>query len=140
MLFPKNFKFRKWQYNRGSLKGVAKPGMARITFGSYGLKTIAKINLTSRQLEAGRIAIQRYLQRSGKLWIRVFPHKPITHKAAEVPMGSGKGSVDHYVAALKRGTLIFELEGVDEKSAREAFRLASHKLPVKTKFILKDNL
>jgi large subunit ribosomal protein L16 len=94
-----------------------------------------KAELTSRQIEAARRATQRFLKRGGKLWIRVFPHKPITKKAAEVPMGSGKGSVEYYVAAVKPGTIIFELEGVDDAQAREAFKLAGHKLPVKTKFV-----
>lgn len=138
MLFPKKTKYRKWHRSRGSLKGVASGG-TRIAFGSFGLKTVEKIELTSRQIEAARRAIQRHLKRSGKLWIRVFPHKPITHKAAEVPMGSGKGSVEYYVASIKAGTLIFELEGVSEVLARNAFRLASYKFPVKTKFISKSN-
>lgn len=134
MLFPKRTKYRKWQRNRGSLKGVAVRG-SRVAFGSYGLKLMEKAELTSRQIEAARRATQRFLKRGGKLWIRVFPHKPITQKAAEVPMGSGKGSVEYYVAAVKPGTIIFELEGVDDAQAREAFKLAGHKLPVKTKFV-----
>ncbi|MDD3066256.1 MAG: 50S ribosomal protein L16 [Candidatus Gracilibacteria bacterium] len=134
MLFPKRTKYRKWQRNRGSLKGVAVRG-SRVAFGSYGLKLMEKAELTSRQIEAARRATQRFLKRGGKLWIRVFPHKPITKKAAEVPMGSGKGSVEYYVAAVKPGTIIFELEGVDDAQAREAFKLAGHKLPVKTKFV-----
>jgi len=134
MLFPKRTKYRKWHRNRGSLKGVATRG-SRVSFGAYGLKTIQKVELTSRQIEAARRTITRYLKRGGKLWIRVFPHKPITQKAAEVPMGSGKGSVEYYVAALKPGVVIFELEGVSEDQAREAFTLASHKLPTKTKFV-----
>ncbi len=134
MLFPKKTKYRKWHRNRGSLKGVATRG-SRVAFGAYGLKLIQKGEITSRQIEAARRAIQRYLKRGGKLWIRVFPHKPITQKAAEVPMGSGKGSVEYYVAALKPGTVMFELEGVTEDQAREAFTLASHKLPAKTRFV-----
>ncbi len=134
MLFPKKTKYRKWHRNRGSLKGVATRG-SRVAFGTYGLKLIQKAELTSRQIEASRRTITRYLKRGGKLWIRVFPHKPITRKAAEVPMGSGKGSVEHYVASLKPGTVVFELEGVSEKAAREAFTLASHKLPAKTRFV-----
>lgn len=134
MLFPKKTKYRKWHRLRGSMKGKATRG-TRVAFGAYGLKTIQKIELTSRQIEAARRTITRYLKRGGKLWIRVFPHKPVTKKAAEVPMGSGKGSVDHYVAAIRPGTIIFELEGVSIEQAREAFTLASHKLPVKTKFI-----
>ncbi len=138
MLFPKKTKYRKWHRNRGSLKGVAIRG-SRVTFGSFGLKIIERAELTSRQIEAARRAIQRYLKRGGKLWIRVFPHKPITQKAAEVPMGSGKGSVEYYVAALKPGTVVFELEGVDAQEAKEAFTLAGHKLPVKTKFVTKEH-
>ncbi|MFH1546101.1 MAG: 50S ribosomal protein L16 [Patescibacteria group bacterium] len=134
MLFPKKTKYRKWHRNRGSLKGVATRGN-RVAFGTFGLKLIQKAELTSRQIEAARRTITRYLKRGGKLWIRVFPHKPITKKAAEVPMGSGKGSVEYYVASLKPGTVVFELEGVDETQAREAFTLASHKLPAKTRFV-----
>ncbi len=134
MLFPKKTKYRKWQRNRGGLKGVATRG-SRVSFGSYGLKTIQRQEITSRQIEAARRTITRYLKRGGKLWIRIFPHKPITQKAAEVPMGSGKGSVEYYVAACKPGTMIFELEGIEEKQAREAFALAAYKLPCKTKFV-----
>lgn len=134
MLFPKKTKYRKWHRNRGSLKGTATRG-ARVAFGAFGLKIMQKSELTSRQIEAARRTITRYLKRGGKLWIRVFPHKPITQKAAEMPMGSGKGSVEYYVASLKPGTIVFELEGVGEKEAREAFTLASHKLPTKTKFV-----
>ena len=134
MLFPKRTKYRKWQRNRGSLKGIAVRG-SRVAFGSYGLKATARAELTSRQIEAARRTITRFLKRGGKLWIRVFPHKPITQKAAEVPMGSGKGSVEYYVAAIKPGTVIFELEGVSIEQAREAFTLAGHKLPAKTKFV-----
>lgn len=138
MLFPKKTKFRKWHRNRGSLKGVAVRG-SRVAFGSFGMKIVERAELTSRQIEAARRAIQRYLKRGGKLWIRVFPHKPITQKAAEVPMGSGKGSVEYYVAALKAGTVVFELEGVTPEQAREAFELAGHKFPVKTKFVTKEH-
>ncbi|MCF7836699.1 50S ribosomal protein L16 [Candidatus Gracilibacteria bacterium] len=138
MLFPKKTKYRKWHRNRGSLKGVAVRG-SRVAFGSFGMKILERAELTSRQIEAGRRAIQRYLKRGGKLWIRVFPHKPITQKAAEVPMGSGKGSVDHYVAAIKPGTVVYELEGVSAEQAKEAFGLAGHKFPVKTKFVTKDH-
>lgn len=134
MLFPKKTKYRKWHRNRGSLKGVSVRGN-RVAFGEYGLKTVQKTELSSRQIEAARRAVTRYLKRGGKLWIRVFPHKPITRKAAEVPMGSGKGSVEYYVAALKPGAVIFELTGVPEDQAREAFALASSKLPAKTKFV-----
>ncbi|MFH0776587.1 MAG: 50S ribosomal protein L16 [Patescibacteria group bacterium] len=134
MLFPKKTKYRKWHRNRGSLKGVATRG-SRVAFGSFGLKVIERGEITSRQIEAARRTITRFLKRGGKLWIRVFPHKPITRKAAEVPMGSGKGSVEYYVASLKAGTVVFELEGVPADQAKEAFTLASHKFPVKTRFI-----
>jgi len=138
MLFPKKTKYRKWHRNRGSLKGVAVRG-SRVAFGSFGMKVVERAELTSRQIEAARRAIQRHLKRGGKLWIRVFPHKPITKKAAEVPMGSGKGSVEYYVAALKPGAIVFELEGVTTEQAREAFELAGHKFPVKTKFVTKEH-
>ena len=138
MLFPKKTKYRKWHRNRGSLKGVATRG-SRVAFGTFGMKIVERGEITSRQIEAARRAIQRYLKRGGKLWIRVFPHKPITQKAAEVPMGSGKGSVEYYVASLKAGSVIFELEGVTEEQAREAFGLAGYKFPVKTKFVTKEH-
>lgn len=134
MLFPKRTKYRKQMRNRGGLKGVATTG-ARVAFGEFGLKTIERGEITSRQIEAARRTITRYLKRGGKLWIRIFPHKPITQKAAEVPMGAGKGSVEYYVAAVKPGTVLFELEGVTAEQAREAFTLAAHKLPVTTKFV-----
>lgn len=138
MLFPKRTKYRKVHRNRGSMKGVAVRG-SRVAFGSFGLKAVTRHEITSRQIEATRRTITRYLRRGGKLWIRIFPHKPITQKAAEVPMGSGKGSVEYYVAAIKPGTVLFELEGVDEAKAREAFRLASYKLPLKTKFVTAEH-
>lgn len=134
MLFPKRTKYRKVHRNRGSLKGVATTG-ARVAFGSYGIKATTRGELTSRQIEAARRTITRYIKRGGKLWIRVFPHKPITQKAAEVPMGAGKGSVEYYVAAIKPGTVLFELDGVTEQLAREAFGLAGYKLPVATRFV-----
>lgn len=108
-----------------------------VSFGSFGLQSMDNKWITSRQIEAARRAMTRYVQRGGKIWIRIFPHRPITAKGAEVPMGKGKGAVDHYVYEAKPGTMIFEIDGVDEKSAREAMRLASHKLPVKTKFVIK---
>lgn len=134
MLFPKRTKYRKWHRNRGSLKGVATRG-SRLAFGDYGLKALEKSEITSRQIEAARRAVTRFLKRGGKLWVRIFPHKPITRKAAEVPMGSGKGSVEFYVAAIKPGTVLFELTGVSESDAREALVLAGSKLPLKTKFL-----
>ena len=137
MLTPKKLKYRKVHRGRGALRGVAQSGHT-LAFGSYGLKAIDRGEITSRQIEAARRAINRYLKRQGKLWIRVFPHKPVTQKAAEVPMGSGKGSVEFYVFPTVPGKVLFELEGVGETVAREAFRLASHKLPLKTKFITKE--
>lgn len=133
MLLPKRTKYRKHHRRRGKLSGLAQKG-ARIAFGSFGLKAMDRGELTSRQIEAARRAITRYIKRGGKVWIRVFPHTPITRKAAEVPMGSGKGSVDFYVADVKPGRVIFEVEGVSEEDAREAFRLAGHKLPFPVRF------
>lgn len=134
MLFPTRTKYRKAHRNRGSLKGVATSGH-RVSFGEFGLKSMSRAELSSRQIEAARRTVTRFLKRGGKMWIRIFPHKPITQKAAEVPMGAGKGSVEYYVATVYPGTVIFELEGVSEADSREAFRLASHKLPIKTKFV-----
>lgn len=139
MLLHKKQKYRKSHRLRGSFKGVAQKGN-RIAFGSYGLKSQSTREVTSRQIEAARRAMTRYIKRGGKIWIRVFPHKPVSQKAAEVPMGSGKGAVEKYVAMVKPGTIIFEMEGVDEATAREAMRLAAHKLPVKTKFISSHDL
>ena len=137
MLLPKKQKFRKVFRARGQFKGKAQSG-DRISFGSYGLKSMTMAEITSRQIEAARRAISRYIKRGGKVWIRVFPHTPVTKKPAEVPMGSGKGAVDHYVTLIKPGTIIFELDGVDEAIAREAMRLAGHKLPIKTKFVTQE--
>lgn len=133
MLQPKKVKHRKWQKGRSRTK-ITKSG-AKLSFGSFGLKVEEGAWLTARQLEAARRAITRYIQRGGKIWIRVFPDKPRTTKGVEVPMGGGKGSVDHYVAPVKPGKIIFEMDGVTEEIAREAFRLAGHKLPIKTKFV-----
>jgi large subunit ribosomal protein L16 len=132
MLEPKKLKYRKQQ--KGRLKGMAQRG-SHIAFGDYALKAQTRGFLTSRQIEAARKAINRYIKRGGKIWIRVFPDKPVTVKAAETPMGSGKGSVDHYVAPVKPGRIVMELTGVTEEVAREAFRLANSKLPIKTRFI-----
>ena len=132
MLMPKRVKYRKQM--RGRLKGRASRG-AKIAFGEYGLQAIEPCWMTSRQIEAARRAIVRYVRRGGKLWIRVFPDKPVTAKPAETRMGSGKGAVDHWVAVVKPGRILFEIAGVPEDQAREAMRLASHKLPVKTQFV-----
>ena len=134
MLQPKKQKHRKEFRRRSSLKGKAQKGN-RVCFGTYGLKAQTAGELTSRQIEAARRAMTRYIKRGGKIWITVFPHKPITRKPSEVPMGSGKGAPDHFVAVVKPGRVIFEMEGVETEVAKEAMRLAAHKLPVKCKFI-----
>lgn len=132
MLMPKRVKYRKQM--RGRMTGKATRG-AEISFGEYGLQALEPCWMTSRQIEAARRAIVRYVKRGGKLWIRIFPDKPVTKKAAETRMGSGKGAVDHWVAVIKPGRILFEIAGVPEDSAKEAMRLAAHKLPIKTQFI-----
>lgn len=134
MLQPKKTKFRKAQRLRGKQRGIATRGNS-IAFGSYGLKAMTGGEITSRQIEAARRAMTRYVKRGGKIWIRIFPHKPITQKAAEVPMGSGKGTIEKYVAVIRAGTIVFEMDGVELSQAKEAMRLAGEKLPVKWKFI-----
>ena len=136
MLTPKKVKHRKWQKGRRKNKGKATRGFT-ISFGSFALKAMEATWLTSRQIEAARRAMTRYVQRGGKIWIRVFPDKPITKKGIEVPMGGGKGSVDSYVVPIKPGRIIFEMDGVSEEMAKEAMRKAGHKLPIKTKFIIR---
>ncbi len=135
MLLPKKLKHRK--LHKGSYAGPATRGFT-VDFGEYGLKATDRAWLTSRQIEAGRRAMTRYIRRGGKIWTRIFPHKPVTAKPAEVGMGGGKGALDHFVAVIKPGTIIFEIAGVEEAVAAEAMRLAAHKLPVKTKFVRKD--
>lgn len=132
MLMPKRVKYRKQM--RGRMKGRASRG-AKVTFGEFGLQAAEPCWMTSRQIEAARRAIVRYVRRGGKLWIRVFPDKPVTAKPAETRMGSGKGAVDHWVAVIKPGRVLFEIAGVTEDQAREAMRLAAHKLPIKTQFV-----
>jgi len=132
ILMPKKVKHRKWR--KGRSKGIESRS-TELAFGSYGLKSMGTKWITSRQIEAARRAIIRYLRKGGKLWIRIFPDKPVTEKGTEVPMGGGKGSVDHYVFPIRPGRIIFEIEGIPEEKAREAFRKASDKLPIKTKFI-----
>jgi large subunit ribosomal protein L16 len=132
MLMPKRVKYRKQM--RGRMKGRAGRG-AEIAFGDYGLQALEPCWMTSRQIEAARRAIVRQLRRGGKVWIRIFPDKPVTAKPAETRMGSGKGSVDHWVAVVKPGRVLFEIAGVAEDAAREALRLASHKLPIETQFV-----
>ncbi|MFA5075810.1 MAG: 50S ribosomal protein L16 [Patescibacteria group bacterium] len=134
MLMPKKVKHRKWQ--KGRTKGNATSKIA-LNFGSFGLKALDTKWVTARQLEASRRVVSNFIKRGGKLWIRVFPDKPITTKSAEVPMGGGKGAVDHYVAVVKPGTIILELDGVAADIATEALTLAGHKLPVRTKIISK---
>ena len=135
MLLPKKTKYRKQM--KGRLKGVASRG-TEIAFGQYGLKAEEGERITSRQIEAARRAMTRYVKRGGKIWIRIFPDTPITKKPAEVRMGSGKGSVDHYAAKVRPGRIMFEMEGVTEEIAREAMRLAGHKLPIKTRFVVRE--
>jgi large subunit ribosomal protein L16 len=132
MLMPKKVKRRKVQ--RGNMKGLAGRG-SEVSFGEFGLKSLDSEWVTSRQIEAARIAINRYVKRGGKVWIRIFPDKPITRKPAETRMGKGKGALDQWVAVVKAGRIMFEIDGVSEEAAREALRLASHKLPVKTKIV-----
>lgn len=132
MLMPKRVKYRKQM--RGRMKGKASRG-AEVSFGEYGLQALEPCWMTSRQIESARRAIVRYIRRGGKVWIRIFPDKPVTARAAETRMGSGKGSVDHWVAVIKPGRMLFEMAGVPEESAKEALRLASHKLPIKTQFV-----
>lgn len=135
MLLPKKTKYRK--VRKGKNDGVATRGQY-IAFGDYGLQSQANERITSRQIEAARQAITRYVKRGGKIWIRIFPHTPVTRKPQDVKMGSGKGNPEFFVAKVKAGTIMFEMKGVEESVAREAMRLASHKLPVKTKFIVRD--
>lgn len=132
MLLPKRVKHRKTQ--RGRIRGVANRGTT-VVFGSYGLKALEGAWITNRQIEAARIAINRYLKREGKLWIRIFPDKPVTKKPLETRMGSGKGSPEFWVAVVKRGKIMFEVGGVSKERAEEALRLAAQKLPIKTKFV-----
>lgn len=137
MLIPKRVKHRKQQ--RGRLKGRAKGGTT-VNFGEYGLQALEPAWITNRQIEAARIAITRFIRRGGKVWINIFPHKPVTQKPLEVRMGAGKGNVEKWVAVVKPGKVMFELGGVSEEVAREALRLASHKLPIKTKFVKREDL
>lgn len=133
ILIPKKTKHRKWR-KRTSSKGVDIKSN-QIVFGSFGLKSEGEKWITSRQIEAARRVVIRYLKKGGKLWIRIFPDKPVTRKGTEVPMGGGKGAVDHYVFPVRLGRIIFEIEGIPEDQAKDALRKAADKLPVKTKFI-----
>ncbi len=134
MLLPKRVKYRRVQ--RGRLKGTAHRGTT-VTYGDFGLQALEPAWITSRQIEAARIAMTRYIKRGGQVWIKIFPDKPITEKPAETRMGSGKGSPEYWVAVVKPGRVMFEIGGVDEALAREAMRLAANKLPIKCKFITK---
>lgn len=136
MLMPKKVKHRKHQ--RGRMRGTAQRGSG-LTFGEYGLQALEPTWLTARQIEAGRIAIARHVKRKGKLWIRVFPWKPVTKKPTEVRMGKGKGDPEFWVDVIRPGKVLYELEGVPEGMAREAMRLAAHKLPIKTRFISRES-
>ncbi|KAA3640852.1 MAG: 50S ribosomal protein L16 [Armatimonadetes bacterium] len=137
MLMPKRTKYRKVMTGRN--KGTAKGG-TRVSFGEYGLQAQERGWITSRQIEAARIAMTRKIKRGGKVWITIFPDKPITEKPAETRMGSGKGNPEYWVAVIKPGRVMFEMSGVDEDLAREAMRLAAHKLPVKAKFVKREEL
>jgi large subunit ribosomal protein L16 len=132
MLQPKRVKYRKAQ--RGRMKGTAQRG-STLAFGDYGLKAMEPVWLTNRQIEAGRVALTRAVKRGGKIWIRVFPDKPFTKKPAETRMGKGKGNPEYWVAVVKPGRILYEMEGTTEEVARDAFRLASQKLPIRTKFV-----
>jgi large subunit ribosomal protein L16 len=135
MLMPAKVKFRKQQ--RGRRGGKAVRG-SRVAFGDYGLKTLESAWITARQIEASRVAMTRFVKRGGKIWVRIFPDKPITKKPTEVRMGKGKGAPEAWVAVVRPGRVLFEMEGVDEATAREAMRLASHKLPVRTRFVARQ--
>ncbi len=135
MLMPKRVKYR--NQHRGRMKGQASRGV-ELAFGEFGLQALDPCWMTSRQLEAARRAIVRRVRRTGKLWIRVFPDKPVTVHPAETRMGKGKGAVDHYVAVVKPGRILFEITGVNEQEAREAMRLASYKLPIRTRFVARQ--
>lgn len=137
MLIPKKVKHRKWQKGRRRNKGKSFQG-DRLNFGIFGLKAMGEAWITARQIEASRRAITRHIKKGGKLWIRIFPDKPVTQKGAETPMGKGKGAVDHFVTVVKPGRILFEMDGVSHSLAKEAMRLAARKLPMKTKFISED--
>jgi len=136
MLQPKRTKYRKQQ--KGKNKGIASRGYT-VSFGSFGMKAMEHGFITSRQIEAARVALTRYMKREGKVWIRIFPDKPITKKPLEVRMGKGKGALDHYVARVQPGRIMFEIDGVSEERAREALRLGAQKMPVLTKFVVRPD-
>jgi large subunit ribosomal protein L16 len=135
MLVPNRLKHRR--VRKGRIKGPATSGNT-IAFGKYALQSVGQERITSRQIESARQAMTRYIKRGGKIWIRIFPHTPVTKKPLGLKMGGGKGSPEYFVAKVRKGTILFEMQGVPEETAREAMRLASHKLPVKTKFIVRQ--
>jgi len=135
MLMPKTTKYRK--AFKGRRRGMSRGG-TEVSFGDYGLQALESSYITARQIEAARITITRTMKRGGKVWINIFPHKPVTRKPAEVRMGSGKGNVEYYVASVKRGRVMFEISGVSEEVAKEAMRKAGHKLPIDTKFVSRN--
>jgi large subunit ribosomal protein L16 len=137
MLLPKKTKFRK--VRKGKNGGIATRSNF-VAFGDYGLQSLTNERITSRQIESARQAMTRYTKRGGKIWIRIFPHTPVTKKPLDVKMGSGKGNPEFFVAKVKIGTILFEMKGVDEATAREAMRLAANKLPVKTRFVVKEEV
>ena len=137
MLLPNKTKYRK--VRKGTNKGVASKGN-QIAFGKYALQSLDLERINSRQIEAARQAMTRYIKRGGKIWIRIFPHTPVTRKPQDVKMGSGKGNPEFFVAKVKPGTVLFEMDGITEEQAREAMRLAAHKLPVRCKFVIKEEL
>lgn len=134
MLIPKKVKHRKWQKGRRRWRQIETRGV-ELAFGSYGLQAASSCWITSRQIEAARRAMTRFVQRGGKIWVRIFPDRPVTKKGTEVPMGGGKGAVDHYVFPARAGRILFEMDGVGEEVAKEALRRAAAKLPLKTKFV-----
>ena len=136
MLLPKRVKYRR--VHRGRLKGTAHKG-TKVTYGDYGIQALEPAWITSNQIEAARIAMTRYIRRGGQVWIKIFPDKPVTKKPAETRMGSGKGSPEYWVAVVKPGRVLFEIAGVPEETAREAMRLAGYKLPIKTKFVKRED-
>ncbi|HID97021.1 MAG TPA: 50S ribosomal protein L16, partial [Thermodesulfobacteriaceae bacterium] len=136
-LSPKKIKYRK--HSKGRIRGNAKRGN-KLSFGDYGLKAVGRGRITAQQIEAARIALTRHVKRRGKIWIRIFPDKPVTKKPAETRMGKGKGATDVWVAVIKPGRILYEMEGVDEAAAREALRLASHKLPIPTKIVCRSEM
>ena len=137
MLLPKRVKYRR--VHRGRLKGTAHRGNT-VTYGEYGIQALEPAWITSNQIEAARIAMTRYIRRGGQVWIKIFPDKPVTKKPAETRMGSGKGSPEYWVAVVKPGRVLFEIAGVPEETAREALRLAGYKLPIKTKFVRREDV